>query len=383
MKIAQVGPEYYPTIGGVGQVMKELAERQVKEGHEVHVYVPDWDKYKRIKKKEEIINGVYIHRCKYWFKAANFMTFWPSLFWKLSKEKFDVIHSHLFAHPHFVISGLVAEMKRTPHIHTTHCPWSDAPRSLVGRLGILASYNIFSRFVLKLTSKIIAITPWENNFIQKYGGEKKKIINLPNGMSNEFFVKVKSNDFKKKFGIGDKEKIVLFFGRLNFTKGPDKFVEIAKEVLKKRKDVFFVIRGPDEGMKKIVKNKIGNEERILLLNETRDRKEIIKMYQAADIFVMPSYREGLPLTLFEAMASGLPIVAAPVNGIPFEVQDSKNGVLIEYGNNEKFAEKIIELLNNKKLRDKISKNNIEKSREYNWDKIAKKALYIYKEITKR
>ena len=377
MKIAHIGPEYYPAIGGVGQVMRELAERQVKEGHEVHVYVPSWDKQKRIKKKEEIINGVHIHRCYYIAQFGNFSTLWPSVFNRLTEGNFDILHSHLFGHPHFVLSAIASRLKKIPHIHTTHCPWSDAQRSLIGRLGIILSYNLISRAALKMTDKIIAITPWENKFIERFGGKKEKIANIPNGMSNEFFKKEKNNDFRKKNNL--KKKIVLFFGRLSETKSPDKFVEIAKLILKKRKDITFLIRGPDEGLKNKVKKMIGSEKEIILMNETRDRKEIIKMYQSADIFVMPSYREGLPLTLFEAMASGLPIVATPVNGIPFEIKDGENGFLVEYGNNKKFAQKIIELLDNKRLKDKISNNNIEKSRNYNWDKIAKKTLEIYKE----
>ncbi len=378
MKIAHIAPEYYPAIGGVGQVVRELAIRQAKGGSEVHVYAPDWDKKQRIKKKEEVFEGVHVHRLRHWLRAANFMTFWPSLFSRLMRENFNIIHSHLFAHPHFVISALASKMKGIPHIHTTHCPWSDAPRSLVGKFGILVSYNIFSRWALKNSEKIIAITPWENDFIMKYGGKKEQIINLPNGMSNEFFFKVKNNDFKKKNGVRKNEKLVLFFGRLNFTKGPDKFVEIAHLVLKKKNNVKFVIRGPDEGMREIVRKKIGREKRIILMDEIRNRKEIIKMYQSADIFVMPSYREGLPLTLFEAMACGLPIVASAVNGIPYEIKDGENGYLIDYGDNERYAEKIIELLDNKKLIYRISKNNIEKSKMYKWDEISKKTLEIYK-----
>ena len=82
-----------------------------------------------------------------------------------------------------------------------------------------------------------------------------------------------------------------------------------------------------------------------------NREEIVKMYQAADIFVLPSYREGLPLTLFEAMAAGLPIVASPVNGIPYEMKDPENGFLVKYGNNEGFAEKIIEFLDMLQLKE--------------------------------
>ncbi len=378
MKIAHVAPEYYPAIGGVGQVVRELAERQVKQGNQVHVFVPDWDKEKRIEKKEEVINGVKVHRCFYWFRAGNFMTFWPSVFGKLLNEDFDVVHSHLFAHPHFVLSAIAAKIKGIKHVHTTHCPWSSAERSSVGRFGVIFSYNLVSRLALKMTDKIIAITPWENRFIERFGGDKEKIINLPNGMSSEFFKNAKSNDFKKKNKL--KGKIVLFFGRLSPTKRPDKFVETAKIILKKRKDISFVIRGPDEGLRKKVGEMIKDEKNIILMQETRDRKEIIKMYQAADVFVMPSYREGLPLTLFEAMASGLPIVATPVNGIPYEIKDGENGFLVKFGNNEVFAKRIIELLDNKKLSGKISKENIKKSKNYSWDDIADKTMKVYKEL---
>lgn len=378
MRIAHVCPEYKPAISGVGQVVEELAKRQVKEGHKVHVYAPDWDKNRRIKKKEEVIDGVFVHRIYHIARVANFATFFPGVFNRLTERKFDVIHSHLFGHLHFVLSALAAKLSGARHIHTTHCPWTDANRSIVGRFGVIVSYNIFSRLALKMTDKIIAITPWEYGFIKKFGGEKEKIINIPNGMSEEFFVKAKKNDFRKKHEIKENEKLILFFGRLNITKGPDKFVEIAKIILQKRKDIKFAIVGPDEGLKEKVERMIGDEKAIILLDAIRDRKEVIKMYQSADIFVMPSYREGLPLTLFEAMASGLPIVATPVNGIPYEMKDGENGFLVEYGNNEKFAEKIVELLDNKKLRDKIIKNNLEKAEKYSWDKIYKKTMEIYK-----
>jgi glycosyltransferase involved in cell wall biosynthesis len=222
-----------------------------------------------------------------------------------------------------MLSSLATKIKKIPHIHTTHCPWTDAHRSLVGKIALFFSYNLFSRWAFKATSKIIAITPWEMDFIKKHGGKESKIKVLPNGMDEAFFKKIKNNDFKKKLKI--KGKLILFFGRLNVTKGPDKFVEIAHSLLKERKDLTFVIRGPDEGMRAKVKELIGNEKRIIFMDGTRDRKEIIKMYQAADIFVLPSYREGLPLTLFEAMAAGLPIVASPVNGIPYEMKEPENG----------------------------------------------------------
>jgi glycosyltransferase involved in cell wall biosynthesis len=378
MKIAHICPFYTPAIGGVKQVVEELAKRQVKLGHEVHIYTSDWDKEKRITPLEEKIQGIQVHRCPHWIRAANFMTFWPSVFPKLLKQDFDVIHSHLFGHPHFVLSALAAKLKGAKYIHTTHCPWSDSKRSLVGKLGLIISYHTFSRLSLKITDKIIAITPWEKNFIKKFGGDENKIKVLPNGMDKTFFKKINNNDFRKKLKIKPNQPLILFFGRLNITKGPEKFVEIAKLILKEKPNYVFVILGPDEGMLEIVKQKIGNEKRIILLPAIRDRKEIIKMYQTADVYVMPSYREGLPLTLFEAMASGLPIVASPVNGIPYEMKNQENGFLVNHGDNKKFKEKIIELIDNLKLRKQISNNNLKKAKNYNWDLINKKTMEIYK-----
>ncbi len=377
MRIAHICPFYTPAIGGVKQVVEELAKNQIKKGHEVHVFTSDWDKDKRIKIKEEIIDKVHVHRCKYVFKITQFVSFWPSVFNKLIKQDFDIIHTHVLGHPHFFFSALAAKLKKIPHIHTTHCPWTQENRTLIGNIGVFISYNIFSKLAVKLTNKIIAITPWEINFIKKLGGTNNQIIVLPNGMDESFFKKIKNNDFKKKNKI--KGRLVLFFGRLNITKAPDNFVKIAKLILKQRKDITFVIRGPDEGMRSKVKKMIKNEKRILLLDETRDRKEIIKMYQAADIYVLPSFREGLPLTLFEAMASGLPVVASPVNGIPYEM-NQENGFLVKYSDIETFKEKILHILNNPKLAKKLSKNNIKKAENYKWDLITDRTLNEYKKL---
>ena len=182
MKIAHVCPFYAPAIGGVRQVVEELAKRQLKAGHEVHIYTSDWDKEKIVKNKEEVIDGIYIHRCKSWFKVANFVTFWPSVFFSLKKLNLDIIHSHVFGHPHFVLAAWATKKMKIPHIHTTHCPWTDANRSLAGRIGVKLSYNLFSRNALKKTKKIIAITPWELDFIKKHGGKDSQIVVIPNGM---------------------------------------------------------------------------------------------------------------------------------------------------------------------------------------------------------
>src|SRR3989344_7190232 len=299
MKICHINMFYKPTFGGVEKVMEELALRQVEEGHEVHVFCCDSDKYKRIKIKEEVIDGVHVHRLPYWFRLSLSTFIWPSLYWRLKKYDFDIIHSHVSGHAYVLISGLVAKKKNIPHIHTTHCPWTDAFRPIAVRIPLFFTDKIFNKLAFNLCTKIIAITPWEIPILKKWIDESKIKI-IPNGMDKIFFEKIKNNAFKKKHDI--RGKIILFFGRLNITKGPDKFVLAAKEILKQRKDLYFVLVGPDEGMKSKLIKMINNDKNILLLNPIYDRKKIAEMYQASNIYVMPSYREGLPLTLFEAMA---------------------------------------------------------------------------------
>jgi len=381
MKIAHINMFYLPTFGGVEQVMNELAQRQVKQGHEVHVFCCDSDKNKRIKKKEEIIEGVHIHRLPYWFRLSLNTFIWPSLLWRLLffKKRFDIIHTHVSGHDYILFSGIVSKIRGFKHIHTTHCPWTDSSfRPAMLRPFLFINDFFMNRFSFRFVDKIIAITPWELEILNKYS-EKDKIAVIPNGMDNILFKKVKNNNFKKKNNISEK-RIVLFFGRLNPTKGPEKLAQVAINLTKsgKAKDIAFIWVGPDEGKAEEVKKLIKGYKNMKYLGPIKGKDKIAEMYQSADIYVLPSYREGLPLTLFEAMASGLPIVASPVNGIPFEITSGENGFFSNYGDLESLEENILKILNNKKLAEEISKNNIKKSKNYDWDNITKRYLKEYR-----
>ena len=79
----------------------------------------------------------------------------------------------------------------------------------------------------------------------------------------------------------------------------------------------------------------------------------------------------------------MPIVASPVNGIPFEIKEPENGFLVPYEDELKFKQRIIELLDNKKLRKQISQNNLEKASQYTWGHIFNKTMDIYQQALKQ
>ncbi|MFA4952599.1 MAG: glycosyltransferase family 4 protein [Candidatus Pacearchaeota archaeon] len=381
MRIAHINMFFFPTFGGVEQVMYELAKRQVEDGHEVHVFCCDSDKNKRIKLKEETIEGIHVHRLPYWARLSLNTFVWPSLLWKLLlfKEKFDIVHTHVSGHDYILFVGLVSRIRKFKHIHTTHCPWTDSSfRPNILKPFLLLNDFFVNKFSFNFVDKIIAITPWELDILKKYS-EENKIKVIPNGMDKILFRKIKNNQFKKKNKIKEKN-LVLFFGRLNPTKGPEKLAQVAINISNKRKDIAFFWVGPDEGKAEEVKNLIKGHKNMKYLGPIKGKEKIAEMYQASDVYVLPSYREGLPLTLFEAMASGLPIIASPVNGVPFEMTEGENGFFSNYGDLKSLEENILKIIDNPNLAKQISKNNIEKSKEFDWDTITRRYLDEYEKL---
>ncbi|MBT3985317.1 glycosyltransferase family 4 protein [archaeon] len=377
MRIAIVSMFYLPTIGGVEKVIEVLAKQYIKQGHKVDVFCCDCDKYKRIKKKFEIIDGVRVYRSRYWLRLSFNTHIFPGVIWDLITKKYDIIHSHVGAHDYVLFAGIIAKLKGVPHIHTTHCPWTDKFRPWPARFALFFTDNFFNYISFPLCDRIIAITPWEIPVLKKYVKEKKIKV-LHNGMAKSLFKKVKDNPTKKSFMQDPKRKLVLFYGRLHPTKSPHHFAEVAVDIAKERKDMEFAIVGPDEGLMDRVKGIVKDHPRIHVLGKWIYEKNP-ELYQAADVYVLPSYREGLPLTIFEAMASGLPIVTTPVNGIPYEVTSGINGFLFKHGDRKKMKEYILRILDDPKLAKMFSENNKKKVKGYTWDQIAEETLDIYKE----
>ena len=380
MKIIHVCP-FSPSrvIGGVAMVVRKLSERQVKEGHEVHVITSDWDKTKRISVLEETVRGVKIHYCHHYLKISSFSTIWPGVYKKLLKLKPDIIHAHVTGHLHPYLAMKAARKLKAKFIITTHCPW-ESKRSLSGAIANWISYKFFP--VLKHANAVIAITPWEHKFLKAKGVDENNIHTIPNGMDKIFFEKIKPNKFKEKHNIPKDHKIVLFFGRLNYTKNPQMFIKVAKSILHERNDVTFVICGPDEGELDSVKEMINNltpiiQDDIRLLPPTRDRHVVVEMYQASDVYLLPSRREGLPLTLFEAYAAGLPVIASAVNGVPYELKDNHNGFLLPANSINKFINSTNFLLDGESIKLQMAANNKTKAKDFDWDLITKRTMDVY------
>lgn len=111
------------------------------------------------------------------------------------------------------------------------------------------------------------------------------------------------------------------------------------------------------------------------------QSEVYKFYNQADIFVLPSLWEGMPITLIEAMASGVPIVATKVGGIPDMVEHKQTALLVDIDEN-KIAQAILDLIENNELREKIGQNAKKKAVEFSSRIMKEEYLKVYRNSSK-
>jgi glycosyltransferase involved in cell wall biosynthesis len=110
--------------------------------------------------------------------------------------------------------------------------------------------------------------------------------------------------------------------------------------------------------------------------------EVKKEYSECSIFVLPSEEESLGLVLVEAMAAGKPVIASNIGGIPYVVINNETGYLLEYGNADELAERIISLTKDDKYRTEMGRKGIKRANDFRNEEITKKVHNFYLSISK-
>ena len=122
--------------------------------------------------------------------------------------------------------------------------------------------------------------------------------------------------------------------------------------------------GPEERKLKRYTETLGIKKDVHFLGYVRDEVELSRLYQDSDVFILPSYTEGVPKVILEAMANGLPVVATSVGGIPEIIQDGLNGLLVPSGDAEAICDSVYRLLKDEELRMRMRESAIETGRKY-------------------
>jgi glycosyltransferase involved in cell wall biosynthesis len=216
-------------------------------------------------------------------------------------------------------------------------------KSLYNLMSLIMSIN------LRLADKIVI---YSHTLIKEMGIEEyqHKIIT-----SHEHFADF--TKFKIYKRVNDRLNVVGYIGRLSEEKGVLNMVTAIPHVLKQCHSVSFIICGEGKLASKIMKM-IKNEhlEGHVTLTGPIPHEDVPQYLNEMKLLVLPSYTEGLPNIVLEAMACGTPVLATPVGAIPDIVKDNETGFLLKSNDPKHIAERIIELLNKPELLEKVSFN---------------------------
>jgi len=375
MKIVHVHHHYYPVIGGLEGAVQSLAEELAKMGHEVHVITSRFGAEDR--PKEEVINGIYVHRVKALRLLFPDLTYPLEYAEKVIRDA-DIVHGHsqnsLFA-VKVVEKAKELGIKTAMYFMAVNALY-DHPNPLVRLLGpFYASYMLRKAIAL---SDIRLVKSFRDLEISKnkYG---VKAIYVPDGIGEELVnASNMAEEFRERYGIH--EPFVVYIGRLHKLKGVHILIRAVSIAVNEYPRLRAVIIGPgDPKPYKELARRLGIESNIIFLGYV-DEKTKIGALDASIALVLPSvcnYVEVFSIVISEAWARNKPVIASAVGEIPYRVKHMINGILVPPKNPQKLAEAIITLLDDESLRTKLGaegKKNIS-----TWNEIAAKINSIYKQ----
>lgn len=244
-------------------------------------------------------------------------------------------------------------------------------------------YGTFTEIpLMKRATRFQALTRREMHQIKEYGFSARCDV-IPNGVE-EGLTKCDRRPCPEYFGFPGKFKTLLFLSRIHPKKGLDLLISVATECRKSLPDLRFVVAGDDAGTGYLeeVKNQCkrnGVYERFTFLGEVKGQHKM-KVLSSVDAFILPSYSEGLPVAVLEALAVGLPVVVTDECNIP-DIADEGAGYVMPAAASD-LTDAVLDLfglsdLERKKLGDKARKLILKK---YTWTTIAKQTIDSYTKI---
>jgi glycosyltransferase involved in cell wall biosynthesis len=178
--------------------------------------------------------------------------------------------------------------------------------------------------------------------------------------------------------------MVLYAGRVSYEKNISQVLIAFKQILKTIPEATLMIvgDGPERAKLEILAAELGIVNKVIFTGFLLGPK-LVEVFQAGDLFITASQSENMPLTILEAMSSGLPIVGVDALGVPEVVRDGQNGFVAPVDEPEMLAEKVCQILLDKELLEKFSLASRELSLQYSYDAIGADMEEIYKKLIRQ
>ncbi|HDP97161.1 MAG TPA: glycosyltransferase family 1 protein [Euryarchaeota archaeon] len=274
------------------------------------------------------------------------------------KGSYDVIHFHDWL---TVQAGIALKYKLgKPMILTVHSTEYD-------RSGGICPNKWFidiEREGMMHADRIIAVSHFTKRIlIEKYGVPESKIRVIHNAVT--------------PIGEGEKQRIVLFLGRLTIQKGPEFFLRAAKRVLEKE-SCLFVLAGSGEMLPRLIELALHlGIGRNVMFTGPLSEEEVRHIYRIASVYVLPSVSEPFGITALEAITAGTPVIVSKTAGVSEVLTHCLN---VDFWDVDEMANKIIALLRYGPLRKTMMANAKREVEFFTWERTARKTLEVYREV---
>ena len=281
-------------------------------------------------------------------------------------NEFDLIHAHDWL---TYLAGIAAkELTGKPlvvHVHATSYDRGDEKhidtRVLdIETRGMMAADRVVT--VSDLTRNIV---------INKYGIDPAKVVTVHNAV-----------DFSGREDIsverGVKDKVVTFLGRITFQKGPEYFIDAAAKVLKRTKNVRFVMAGSGDMMNRAIKQvaRLGISDRFHFTGFLRGA-DVQKMFALSDVYIMPSVSEPFGISPLEAMRTGVPSIISHQSGA---AEVLKYALKVDFWDVDALADDIYALVSYPALTEFASKQGFDEVNELKWNGATAKLKKVYESL---
>ena len=363
LRIGLFTDTYAPQVNGVSISLQLVSEGLQRRGHQVTIFAP------RIPGYEDNQPGVMrLPSLKYLNNPPIYVAVLgtPRSTWSLTRKHFDVLHAHS---PLTVglLAYLTASTKNLPLIYTYHTSITDYTHYLkvIGGTGVIRhAARWFSTTSTNLGNQIVVPSPKFYRLLleQKV---KRPIHVIPNGIDLSNFKAVKnSGSFRSKLGVGPDAPILLSVGRVDPEKRLDFLIDAFDRIADRMPEAHLVFAGDGGARKKLQEHAaaVKSSSRIHFLGMV-DRAELPGILHDATVFLSASTTEVHPISVIEAIASGLPLVA---------VQDEAfEGMIVENENGHQtpldvtaYSETLLSLLNDPERLKRYGKRSMELSEKY-------------------
>lgn len=370
LKICMLLERFYPAVGGTELQAQRLATALINSGNDVFILTA---RLKGLSKYEQI-EGLPVYRSfshGQGIISSLFFLFSSFIFLLKNRQKYDIIHVHL-ASSHAFSAILIKKLLNKKII------LKFGGARATGDIGTSLS-KPWGKLKIKIIKKYFDMFAIPSNEIYKeltvFGFPQEKIIKISNGVDTDYFNQVSEPDrlnLRKNLNLPEKGLIAIYTGRIEKGKGIEFLIEQWGAV----KNVYLLILGSGSSENEL--KKIGLQKNIHFLGFKDNIKEYL---QASDIFILPSFGEGLSNALLEAMSCGLVVIANKISANEEVITNNINGIIINILNEQELALTVDKLIKNKELIDKLGNHARETVENYfSLTRITNLYITLYKKI---